>query len=127
MLCARQCIYFYYMTKRNKNQGLSTFTARLDRALDSDLFKTLSESIRCKILRIVAINGPMDVMSVAEYFSQDRSVISRHLTMMAAAGILKSEKNKRSKIYWVNGPAILEKLERMTETVRFLTECKCDD
>lgn len=118
---------FNKMNKPKKNKSLSKFTSRLDEALDSELFKTLSEPIRCKILRVVAINGPMDVMSVANLFPQDRSVISRHLALMCKANVLMSEKKSRSQIYWVNGKAFLEKLERMTETIRFLTECKCDD
>ena len=113
------------MTKLKTEEIPQDCANQLDTVLDSDLFKCLSEPIRCKILRIVALNGPIDVMGVSEYFSQDRSVISRHLSQMCSAGILKSEKKSRSKLYWIDGEVLLNKLEEMTETVRNLVRCEC--
>lgn len=102
-------------------------STRLDEVLDSALFKTLSEPVRCQILRVLVMDGPLDVGSIAAHFKQDRSVISRHLSMMADAGVLCSEKQSRSQIYRANGQGFLEKLEQMTETVRYLISCKCED
>ena len=102
------------------------FNSRLEEVLDCELFKTLSEPVRCRILRILATEGPLDVGGVAARFEQDRSVISRHLALMADAGVLLTEKQARSRMYYMNGSGFLEKLEKMTETVRYLLLCRCD-
>lgn len=103
------------------------FSKKLEEVLDCELFKSLSEPLRCKILKIVALGGPMDIATIAENFTQDRSVISRHLHQMCDAGILKSEKLARSRIFQVNGKGFLDKLEEMTATVRFLVSCSCEE
>jgi predicted transcriptional regulator len=103
------------------------FSGKLDKVLDCELFKSLSEPLRCKILKVVALGGPMDISTIAKNFTQDRSVISRHLHQMCDAGILLSEKQARSRVFCVNGVGFLQKLEEMTATVRFLLSCSCDE
>lgn len=103
------------------------FSGKLDEVLDCELFKSLSEPLRCKILKVVALGGPIDISTIAKNFTQDRSVISRHLQKMCDAGILLSEKKARSRFFRVNGEGFLEKLEEMTATVRFLLLCSCKE
>ena len=86
----------------------------LDRIIDNDLFKILSEPSRVKILRFLAITGPSDVGTVSRAFTQDRSVISRHLKIMADAGILSAEKKSRNTVYTFDGYAFLHRLEDIT-------------
>ena len=87
-------------------------------ALDSKLFKALSEPVRAQILKFLMLNGRSDISTIAEHLPQDRSVISRHLSLMAAAGILTAEKETRHMFYMINGSAFLEEFESIVENIR---------
>jgi len=92
--------------------------------LDSKLFKTLSEPVRVQILKFLMLNGRADIGTIAEFMPQDRSVISRHLHLMYEAGILTCEKESRHMFYEINGQAILEKMENITDKIRqCMAEC----
>ena len=92
--------------------------------LDSRLFKTLSEPVRIEILRFLLQNGRADIGAIAEKLPQDRSVISRHLSLMSEAGLLKTDKEGRHVFYEINGKAFLEKLEAIVANIKkCLAEC----
>ena len=75
-------------------------SAPLDKALDADLFKALSDSTRLKLLACLAKCGRMcSVTEVAECCSVDFSVVSRHLSMLADAGVLDFRKEGRTVFY----------------------------
>ncbi|MCC6465742.1 MAG: helix-turn-helix transcriptional regulator [Planctomycetes bacterium] len=93
--------------------------------LDVLFFRALSEPIRLELLRLVMHQGPLDVESAAEAFPQDRSVISRHLAALRAAGLLRSVKLGRRVIYEVNGAAILLRLETLLRRMRAAVEACC--
>lgn len=99
----------------------------LDRIIDNDLFKILSEPSRVKILRFLAITGPSDVGTVSRAFTQDRSVISRHLKIMADAEILSAEKKSRNTVYTFDGYAFLRRLEDITGMVKTMLDQFCPD
>jgi DNA-binding transcriptional ArsR family regulator len=86
--------------------------------LDSRLFKTLSEPVRIEILRFLIQNGRADIAAIAEKLPQDRSVISRHLSLMSEADLLKTEKEGRHVFYEVNGPTFLERLEDIVASIK---------
>ena len=91
---------------------------------DSKFFKTLSEPVRVQILKYVMLNGRVDIGTIAENMPQDRSVISRHLTLMHAVGILQCEKESRHMFYEINAQAFLDKLVNITEKIRTcMAEC----
>ena len=91
---------------------------------DSKFFKTLSEPVRLEILKFLMENGRADVGTIAEHMPQDRSVISRHLTLMHEAGILNCEKETRHMYYEVNGTNFIDKLESITSQIRqCIDEC----
>ena len=95
--------------------------------LDSKFFKTLSEPVRVQLLKFLILNGRADIGSIAENMPQDRSVISRHLNLMQAVGVLKSEKESRHVFYSVNGQHFLEKLVHITKKIdECMKEC-CPD
>jgi DNA-binding transcriptional ArsR family regulator len=99
-----------------------------DKALklyDTGFFRALCEPVRVKILRLIVQRGPSDVAAIASAFEQDRSVISRHLGILKEAGILVSERRGRQVIYEVDGPAILKKLEALTEETRRIVPFCC--
>ncbi len=89
-----------------------------DRIADDDLFKVLSEPVRIRIIRFLAVNGPCDVGTIAASFPQDRSVISRHLKMMLGNGLVCAEKKARNIVYSFDGFAFLDRLEQLTGMVR---------
>ena len=100
---------------------------RLIDAFDSKFFKTMSEPVRMQILRFLLLNGRSDIGTIAENMPQDRSVISRHLNLMSAVGILKSEKEARHMFYEIDGNVFLEKLENMTRQIRACMPVCCPD
>lgn len=87
-------------------------------AFDSKFFKTLSEPVRIEILKFLLMNGRSDIGTVADNMPQDRSVISRHLSLMYEAGILNCEKSSRHRFYEINPRGMLEKLERISGLLR---------
>lgn len=96
----------------------------LAKVFDSKLLKILSEPVRIEILKVLASNDSMDIGSITKQFSQDRSVISRHLSVMADVGIVTAQKKGRHKFYEVDGIFFLSQLEGMTEAIRkFFIEC----
>jgi DNA-binding transcriptional ArsR family regulator len=100
----------------------------LVKALDSKVMKALSEPTRAKILKFLMLNGRSDISTIAEHLPQDRSVISRHLNMMAEAGIVISEKETRHRFYTINGAAFLREFEAITQNIKkCMSECCPDD
>ena len=92
----------------------------VDRILDSELSKVLSEPIRLKIIRFLVLNGACDVGTISAEFPQDRSVISRHLKMMSQAGLLLVEKKSRFVVYSFDGETFLKMMENQVKMVRNL-------
>ena len=110
-----------------KTQSRTQIAEELVEAVDSKLFRTLSEPVRVQILKYLMLNGRADIQTIAEHMPQDRSVISRHLNLMQEAGILSCEKENRHVFYDVNGQPFIEKLVDITEKIsKCMKEC-CPD
>ena len=92
---------------------------------DSRLFKSLAEPVRVEILGFLILNGRSDIASIAAAFTQDRSVISRHLNTLADAGILRAEKQARHIFYELDGNALLGKFEHLTGQIRECMQVCC--
>ena len=76
--------------------------APLDQLLNADLFKALGDPTRLLLLSCVAKCGrACSVGEVAECCSVDLSVVSRHLAVLARAGVLESSKAGRVVSYRV--------------------------
>jgi ArsR family transcriptional regulator, zinc-responsive transcriptional repressor len=93
--------------------------------LDEKFFKAFSESVRVAIFREVVLLGEADIAAISENFPQDRSVISRHLHLLAEAEILTATKRGRQVFYSVNGIRIGEKLEAILTSIRALQPICC--
>ena len=88
--------------------------APLDKALDADLFKALSDPTRLNLLACLAkCSRFCSVTEVAECCSVDFSVVARHLSMLADAGVLASRKDGRTLLYQV-------RCEHLSEVFRAL-------
>lgn len=121
-MCINECCMEMIYTQKQLE-----IANRLVDVLDSKFFKTLSEPVRVQILRFILLNGRADIGTIAENMPQDRSVISRHLSLMQEVGILTSEKESRHVFYSINARLFLERFMIITElTKRCLEECGPD-
>jgi len=103
----------------NKNNMLIC-GINIEQSIDFDFYKTLFEPVRSEILKFLVIQGKKNITEIAENFTQDRSVISRHLELMNRYGILSKTKEIRSTFYEVNKDLILEKFETTTNNLKEL-------
>lgn len=100
----------------------------IDRALDCldhDFLKALTEPARIEILKLLVTHGGCDIGTLAEKMPQDRSVISRHLSYMQRAGLLKATKQGRHVTYTVDGDGLVEKVDQMAGAIRRCVELGC--
>jgi DNA-binding transcriptional ArsR family regulator len=111
------------MAAQKGTKNVSKTVEKLIEALNSKLFKALSEPVRAEILKYLLINGRSDIGTIAENLPQDRSVISRHLSLMSEAGILSSKKEARHVYYEINGNAFLDEFEGIVENIK---KCMCE-
>ncbi|MBU0481903.1 MAG: winged helix-turn-helix domain-containing protein [Proteobacteria bacterium] len=91
---------------------------RLIASFESKVFKSITEPARAAIIKFLMLNGRADISTIASHLPQDRSVISRHLNMMAEAGILIAAKETRHMYYSLNCRAFLDEFERITQEIR---------
>jgi ArsR family transcriptional regulator, zinc-responsive transcriptional repressor len=116
------CIYDYRMAKQTQKKTKAVHD--LACCCDAKLFKSLSEPVRIEILKYLLLNGRSDIKDIAKKLPQDRSVISRHLTLMQEAEILKCEKVSRHVYYSINDNTFLRKIMNIaTQFKKSITEC----
>lgn len=97
----------------------------LVRALDSAFLKALADPARQKIICILVQSGGLDVTSISQYLTQERSVVSRHLKVLNEAEIVTSEKIGRQVIYSLNGKNIIDHVECLLEEFRKVAGTCC--
>jgi predicted transcriptional regulator len=93
--------------------------------LDTRFMKAFCEPARLEIIKHLLIEGRADVGTLASKMTQDRSVISRHLTYLHQSGILDRKKDGRRSVYNINGLNTLSMLEDMLELVRKCVAMGC--
>src|ERR1043165_446401 len=86
--------------------------------LDSEFFKALAEPVRIELLKVMLIQGPSDISSIAQHLPQDRSVLSRHLQILLRSNLVTCEKQGRQRIYTINGGRFVEQLESILQIVK---------
>ncbi len=111
------CVHVYMKALRKPSRQL---LKELDCVLDPQIFRVLSEEIRIDLFKYLLVHGSQDVGTIASAFPVDRSVISRHLSLMEDARILSSEKLGRSRIYSVDLPCFIESFEEGARVLRQL-------
>lgn len=92
---------------------------------DAEFFRALCEPVRLQLLSKLVQLGRADVATIAEGFGQDRSVISRHLQILRDTGVVTASREGRHVFYELDGPALADKLQRMSEEVRALAPICC--
>jgi len=92
--------------------------ARFDRLLDPELLKALAEPTRARLLSCLLKCGrPCSVTEVAACCSLDFSMVARHLSTMARAGLLSSEKMGRTVWYEADGPALAARFRELADAI----------
>ena len=127
MTCALVCTYNKGGDKMGNEHNALACGNFIEDSIDFDFYKALFDPVRSKILVYIASNGKKSVNEIAENFTQDRSVISRHLDLMSRYGIISKTKINRYVFYEVNSTFILDKFEGTTENLKRLmenTKCK---
>ena len=76
-------------------------------------FRLLGEPMRLKILQAVC-RRPRPVNEIVAAVDSTQANVSKHLALLAAAGILKREKDGQSVYYGVKNPAVV----RLCDLVR---------
>ncbi len=97
----------------------------LSALVDSKFFKALCEPARVEIIRFLTRAGKCDVGTIAQNFPQDASVVSRHLRVLAEAGLLRREKRGRHVYFEIDGAAIVEQTENVLSRFRNLVPICC--
>lgn len=87
---------------------------------DTGFFKALCEPARIAVLRELILLGRADIAAIAERLPQDRSVIARHLQQLAAASIVRAEKEGRHVFYEIDAQGVAERLEGILAITRLL-------
>jgi DNA-binding transcriptional ArsR family regulator len=99
--------------------------ARMIEILDAPFLRALTEPTRLELLRVLIVNGPGDIGTLAERMPQDRSVISRHLKTLEDAGIVRGQRHGRHRIYAVDGAAFVATLEGILAETKILAAVCC--
>lgn len=103
----------------------SRAVAALADTLDVDFFKAVGEPVRQQIVLILLQQGRSNIAQVALQMAQDRSVVSRHLSSLAKAGLVRAYRVQRFTEYELDGAAIIDKLERMLLRLRAAAQLCC--
>lgn len=88
---------------------------RMDRALASAalLFAALGDDTRLALLRRLSEDGPASITVLSERFAVTRQGITKHLAVLAAAGIVEGQRKGRQHVWSL-------KLDRLAEAQRYL-------
>lgn len=112
------------LTKPNKKAiGLSLDS--LDDILDSKFLNSLSDSTRVSVLKKVIHLGRADVTLIAEGLPWDKSVISRNLTFLNDAGVLKRTKVGKQVFYEPDVSNILKRFKDITAGIEMIIMSCC--
>ena len=112
-------------TRARAGKGAAPGALEFVDLLESAFLRALAEPARLEVLRVLLTHGPLDVGKVAEQLPQERSVVSRHLRLLAEAGILVRHKRGRYCTYAVDGGSVLARFEGMLKRARALAAACC--
>jgi len=86
-------------------------------ARQAQVAKAIAHPVRMAILDFLR-SGEQCVCDIAEAVGSERSNVSRHLSVMVAAGVLACRKEGLKVIYWVKMPCLLQCFACITEAIR---------
>lgn len=94
-------------------------------ALESRLLSALAEPARVEIVKFLLLQGASDATAIAAPMPLERSVVSRHLKVLLDAGLVTVRKEGRRRVYDLDGPGFLARLEEIVERTRTLVHLCC--
>jgi DNA-binding transcriptional ArsR family regulator len=94
------------MSTSNKPRALTD--QELDRVAQQ--FRLLGESMRLRILQVIC-RKPLTVNEIVEATGANQSNISKHLSLLASAGIITRQKNGQFVYYCLSDPMTLKLCE----------------
>ncbi|WP_075906584.1 ArsR/SmtB family transcription factor [Actinomadura sp. CNU-125] len=90
----------------------------LGAVLSHQLFRALSDPTRVRLIDLLAERcRACSVSELAECLDVDLSVVSRHLALLRAAGVLRAAKSGRSVLYEIQFDAVSEALRGIADTL----------
>lgn len=95
------------------------------------MFRALGDPTRVRLLDLLAERcRACSVSELAECMDIDLSVVSRHLTLLRAAGVLRATKTGRNVLYEIQYDALAETLRGIADTLErarddFSTSATC--
>lgn len=90
----------------------------LEVVLSHQLFRALGDPSRVRLLALIAERGrPCSVSELAESLDVDLSVVSRHLALLRAAGVLRATKTGRNVFYDIQFSAFAETLRGIADAL----------
>ena len=108
-------------TRRDRERAAK----QLREILDGRLFGALCDPVRASLVEFLTVNGRSDIATIATAFPQDRSVVSRHLAFLHAAGVLRREKVGRQVFFEVDGLGVVARLEEILARFRRIVPICC--
>jgi DNA-binding transcriptional ArsR family regulator len=108
-------------TRRSREKAAKA----LREILNGNLFGALCEPVRVALIEFLTISGRADIATIAAAFPQDRSVISRHLSSLHSAGVVRREKVGRQVFFEVDGTAVVVRLEEILARFRRIVPLCC--
>lgn len=99
-------------------KAASRVRADIDRCLDAEMFKALSDPTRLTLLACLAkCARPCSVGEIAECCAVDLSVVSRHLAALARAGVAEARKEGRTVLYTVPHLRLAAQLRALADAI----------
>lgn len=99
-------------------------TGDLGAVLSHQLFRALGDPTRVRLLDLLVERcRACSVSELAACLDVDLSVVSRHLALLRAAGVLRAAKTGRNVLYEIQFAALAETLRGIADTL----ERACDD
>jgi ArsR family transcriptional regulator len=90
----------------------------IDAALDPELFRALGDPTRARLLGcMVKCARACSVSEVAECCAVDLSVVSRHLALLARAGVLEPSRSGRVVMYRVRAAELASRLRELASAI----------
>jgi DNA-binding transcriptional ArsR family regulator len=113
------------VSTRPTRQTRKRAARQLREILHGRLFEALCEPARVALVEFLTVHGRSDIATIAEAFPQDRSVISRHLSSLHAAGVVRRDKVGRQVFFEVDGTAVVARLEEILARFRRIVPLCC--
>lgn len=82
-----------------------------------EIFAALAHPVRLEIVAMLS-QGERCICEIAPYFQQERSVVSRHLSRLEAAGVVRSRREGRRVFYRLTDQRMLKLLDVVIDIVK---------